>query len=53
VVRGRVSERVGAERGWAIIDRLSHKYLGAPHPVRTDRVVFLIEPDHARAITYG
>src|SRR5262245_17262816 len=52
-VRGRVTERVEGERGWAIIDRLSQKYLGQPYPLRTDRVVYLIEPEHARAATYG
>jgi PPOX class probable F420-dependent enzyme len=52
-VRGRATERVEGERGWAIIDRLSQKYLGQPYPLRTDRVVYLIEPDHAHAATYG
>ena len=52
-VRGRVTERVEGERGWAIIDRLSEKYLGQPYPLRTDRVVYLIEPEHARAASYG
>lgn len=53
LVRGRVAERVEGDRAWAIIDRLAHKYIGQPYPVRTDRVVFLIEPHHARAVTYG
>ena len=52
-VRGRVTERVDGARGWAIIDRLSQKYLGQPYPLRTDRVVYLIEPEHAHAATYG
>ncbi len=41
------------DAAWVIIDRLSDKYLGQPYPLRTDRVVFLIEPEHARAVTYG
>jgi PPOX class probable F420-dependent enzyme len=53
VVRGRVAERIDGDRAWTIIDRLSQKYLGQPYPLRADRVVFLIEPEHARAITYG
>ena len=53
LVRGRVAERIDGDRAWPIIDRLSQKYLGQPYPLRTDRVVFLIEPEHARAITYG
>jgi PPOX class probable F420-dependent enzyme len=52
-VRGRVAERVEGDAAWVIIDRLSDKYLGQPYPLRTDRVVFLIEPEHARAVTYG
>lgn len=52
-IRGRVVERLDDEAGWAIIDRLSHKYIGQPYPLRTDRVAFLIEPEHARAITFG
>jgi len=52
-VRGHVAERVEGDAAWVIIDRLSDKYLGQPYPLRTDRVVFLIEPAQARAITYG
>jgi PPOX class probable F420-dependent enzyme len=52
-VRGHVAERVEGDAAWVIIDRLSDKYLGQPYPLRTDRVVFLIEPEQARAITYG
>ena len=52
-VRGRVTERVDGDRGWAIIDRLSRKYIGQPYPLRTDRVIYLIEPEYAHAATYG
>src|SRR4249919_607421 len=52
-VRGRVAERIDGDRAWTIIDRLSQKYLGQPYPLRTDRVVYLIEPEYARAATYG
>ena len=52
-VRGRVIERVDGDRGWAIIDRLSQKYIGQPYPLRTDRVIYLIEPEYAYAATYG
>ena len=47
MVRGRVRERVEGDRAWTIIDRMSDKYLGRPYPERTDRVVFLIEPEKA------
>jgi hypothetical protein len=29
------------------------KYTGAPYGLRTDRVVFLVEPDRAWAQTFG
>lgn len=47
-VRGRVTERVEGEAGWRIIDRIARKYTGQPYPLRTDRVVFLVEPEHVR-----
>jgi len=28
-------------------------YTGQPYPLRTDRVVFLVDPERARAQTYG
>ena len=52
-VRGRVVERVEGERAWTIIDRIAHAYIGQPYPLRTDRVVFLVEPDRAWAQTFG
>jgi PPOX class probable F420-dependent enzyme len=48
-VRGRVVATVEGDDGWRIIDRLSDKYLGTPYPLRTDRVAFLVDPDHAWA----
>ena len=53
LVRGRVTTRVDGEPAWEIIDRLSATYTGQPYPLRTDRVVFLIDPGHARAQAYG
>jgi PPOX class probable F420-dependent enzyme len=52
-VRGRVAERLEGNDAWTIIDRISHKYIGQPYPRQSDRVVFLIEPEHARAQTFG
>ena len=48
-VRGRVSERLEGDRAWEVINWISHKYTGHPYPLRTDRVVFLIEPEHSFA----
>jgi len=52
-VRGRVTERLEGDAAWTIIDRLSNKYLGQPYPERTDRVVFLVEPERAWAQAFG
>ncbi len=52
-VRGRVTERLEGDAAWTIIDRMSNKYLGQPYPLRTDRVVFLVEPEHALAQVFG
>jgi PPOX class probable F420-dependent enzyme len=52
-VRGRLAEIVDGDAGWEIIDRLAQKYLGQPYPLRTDRVAFLIEPEHAWAQAFG
>jgi PPOX class probable F420-dependent enzyme len=51
-VRGR-AQRVEGDAAWEIIDRIALKYIGAPYPVREDRVVFLVEPDHAWAQAWG
>ena len=52
-VRGRVAGRLEGDAAWAVIDRISHKYTGQPYPLRTDRVVFLVEPERAQAQSYG
>src|SRR3954451_8892735 len=31
-VRGRVVARVDGDEGWAIIDRIAHKFIGGPYP---------------------
>jgi PPOX class probable F420-dependent enzyme len=46
-VRGRVARRLEGDVAWEVIDRISHKYIGEPYQPRTDRVVFLVEPEHA------
>jgi len=53
MVRGRVVARLDGDEAWEIIDRMSRAYTGQPYPLRTDRVVFLVEPEHARAMTFG
>ena len=52
-VRGRVSEILEGDPAWEIIDRISHKYIGAPYPMRTDRVLFLVDAERAWAQAFG
>lgn len=52
-VRGRVAERIEGDRAWEIIDRISQKYIGRPYAPHTDRVVFLIEPEHVASTSVG
>ena len=53
LIRGHVAEWLDEDRAWTIIDRMAEKYTGQPYPLRTDRIVLLIEPDHAQAITFA
>ncbi len=52
VIRGRVSERLEGDPAWAIVDRMSRKYEGKPYPRDLEMVVYLIEPEKARATAY-
>jgi PPOX class probable F420-dependent enzyme len=53
LIRGRVTEVLDGDDAWRIIDRIAAKYTGAPYPLRSDRVVLLIEPDRAQALSFG
>ena len=53
LIRGQVVELVDGDRAWEIIDQISQKYTGQPYPLRTDRIVLLIKPDHAQAVNFG
>jgi PPOX class probable F420-dependent enzyme len=53
LIRGRVTARLDGDEAWRIIDRLSQEYTGEPYGLRTDRVVFLIEAEHASAMAFG
>lgn len=52
-VSGRVVARLEGDPAQAIIDRLSRKYIGQPFPPGSGHVVFLVEPEHAIATTFG
>jgi PPOX class probable F420-dependent enzyme len=53
MIRGRVVERLEGEEAFAVIDRISHKYIGQPYPLRSDRVVYLVEVEWAMAQQFG
>jgi PPOX class probable F420-dependent enzyme len=53
LIRGQLVEQVEGDRAWEIIDRISRKYTGEPYPLRTDRIILLIKPDHARSVIFG
>lgn len=48
IVRGRVVEWIDGEAGWAIIDRMSTKYIGRPYSREQERVVAVVEPEWQR-----
>jgi hypothetical protein len=45
--RGHVAGRLEGDAAGEVIDRITEKYTGQPYPLRSDRVVFLIEADHS------
>jgi PPOX class probable F420-dependent enzyme len=51
-VQGRVTKRLDGDQAWLVIDRLSNKYTGQPYPVRTDRVVYLVDPERVWGQTF-
>lgn len=51
-VRGRIAERVEGDEAWKIIDRMAHKYIGQDYPLRSDRIVLLIEAEHSSAFSF-
>ena len=53
LIRGWVVDRSTAPRAWDMIDRNARRYTGQPDPLRIDRIVLLIEADHAQAVTLG
>ena len=53
LIRGRVVESVEGDRAWKIIDRISQKYTGQPYAPRSDRIVLVIKPDHAKSVIFG
>jgi PPOX class probable F420-dependent enzyme len=45
ILRGRVASWLTGDEGWAVIDRIAVKYIGAPYPRTEERVIALIDLD--------
>jgi PPOX class probable F420-dependent enzyme len=52
-ISGRVTERLEGDAAFVVIDRISHKDIGQPYPLRADRVVYLVEPERAWAQSFA
>ena len=52
-VRGRVVEVIDGDPAWEIIDRIATKYTGGPYSERTDRVVYVVEPEKITEAAFG
>ena len=52
-LQGSAAERLEGDEAWAIIDRLSERYLGGPYPRDEERVVYRIAVDRARAQSFA
>ncbi|GGN08720.1 PPOX class F420-dependent enzyme [Terrabacter tumescens] len=48
VLRGRVVEWLDGDAGWAAVDDLAMKYVGAPYGRDVERVVALVDVDHQK-----
>ena len=48
VLRGRVVRWLADDEGWSVVDALADKYIHAPYDRSQERVVGVIEVDHAR-----
>ena len=48
VLRGRVTGWLDGEEGWAVVDRITEKYLHVPYPREQERVVGVIEVERQK-----
>ncbi len=53
MLRGRVTEVLVGASAWVVVDRMSCAYTGGPYPRGEDRVVFLVDVEHATAESFG
>lgn len=53
LVRGRVTEWLEGDAAWSVVDDLATKYIGGPYSRADERIVLLIESDHAAVISMG
>ena len=52
-LRGRVAERVEGDEAWAIVDRISTKYVGGPYPRGEERIVYRVAVERAAGQSFG
>ena len=52
-LRGHVAERVAGDEAWAIVDRISTKYVGGPYPRGEERIVYRVAVDRAAGQSFG
>ncbi|MER7246802.1 TIGR03618 family F420-dependent PPOX class oxidoreductase [Kribbella sp. NPDC000426] len=48
IIRGRVTEWIDGDAGWALVDQIAMKYLGQPYDRSLDRVIGVIEPEYQK-----
>jgi len=46
IIRGRLTEWIDGDAGWALVDQIAMEYLGQPYTRDVDRIIGVIEPDH-------
>jgi PPOX class probable F420-dependent enzyme len=46
IIRGRLTEWIDGDAGWALVDQIAMKYLGQPYTRDVDRIIGVIEPEH-------
>ena len=52
-LRGHVAERVEGDEAWAIVDRISTKYVGGPYPRGEERIVYRVAVERAAGQSFG
>ncbi|MDX2972406.1 TIGR03618 family F420-dependent PPOX class oxidoreductase [Kribbella solani] len=46
IIRGRVTNWIDGDEGWALVDQIAMKYIGQPYGRDQARIIGVIEPEH-------